>query len=157
LNTRSSARNQGRRRTTKAEKRQCRKPCCNCLPHAFEGKKGEDYIFTRDNGKPVKDFAKTWRKACINAGVPGLLFHDLRRTAARNLRRAGLAETLIMKIGGWRTPSVFHRYAITNRQDMAAGMRQYEADKARREAEFGHSTGTNDDSASADATPEKIQ
>src|SRR5437588_6016516 len=36
----------------------------------------------------------------------------------RNLRRAGVAEGIIMKIGGWRTRSVFERYAIVSRSDM---------------------------------------
>jgi hypothetical protein len=42
-----------------------------------------------------------------------------------------VAESMIMKIGGWRMPSVFHRYAIVNRQDMAAAMRQYKEHQAR--------------------------
>lgn len=41
------------------------------------------------------------------AGVPGWLFRDPRRTTARNLRRAGIVEGVIMKIGGWRTRGVF--------------------------------------------------
>jgi integrase len=56
----------------------------------------------------------------------GLLFHDLRRTAARNLRRAGIPESMIKQIGGWKTTSVFHRYAIVDRRDMATAMRQFE-------------------------------
>ena len=43
---------------------------------------------------PIKDFRRSWDLACQAAGVPGLLFHDLRRTAVRNLRRAGVAESV---------------------------------------------------------------
>jgi len=80
-------------------------------------KAADDFVFTRANGKPVQDFRVMWQNACDHAGVPELLFHDLRRTGARNLRRAGVAEGIIMKIGGWRTRSVFERYAIVSRSD----------------------------------------
>ncbi len=76
-----------------------------------------------------------WRNACVAAGVPNLLFHDLRRTAARNLRRAGVAEGVIMKIGGWRTRSVFERYAIVSQTDIAEAMRKLEVQQN------GHSVG----------------
>jgi hypothetical protein len=46
--------------------------------------------------------------------------------AARNLRRAGIPESMIKLIGGWKTTIVFHRYAIVNRQDRASAIRQYE-------------------------------
>ncbi len=85
---------------------------CELLAACAQGKSADDFVFTREDGKPVPDFRNTWLKVSKAAGVPGLLFHDLRRTAARNLRRAGMAENVIMQIGGWRTRSVFDRYAI---------------------------------------------
>ena len=54
------------------------------------------------------------------------IFHDLRRTAARNLRRAGAAEGVIMKIGGWKTRSVFERYAIVAQSDIADAVQKLE-------------------------------
>ena len=63
-----------------------------------------------------------------------MLFHDLRRTAARDLRRAGVAENVIMQIGGWRTRSVFDRYAIITENDIADAVRKLETDRKQREA-----------------------
>jgi integrase len=97
------------------------------LVHCVEGKSADEAVFTRSDGVPVKDFRDMWAKATEAAGVPGLLFHDLRRTAARNLRRAGIAEGVIMKIGGWRTRSVFERYAIVSQTDIADALRKLEA------------------------------
>src|SRR5271157_341239 len=48
---------------------------CNLLNALVHGKGPDDHVFTRDNGKPVKIFRGTWRKACEYAGIPGLLFH----------------------------------------------------------------------------------
>ena len=78
------------------------------IRHCVEGKRPEDHVFTRGD-KPIRDFRKSWENLCTAAGVPDLLFHDLRRTAARNLRAAGIAEEVIMRIAGWRTSSMFKR------------------------------------------------
>jgi len=91
------------------------------------GKQREDFVFTRGGERAIKDFRKAWAKACEKAGVPGLLVHDLRRTAARNLRRAGVAEGVIQKIGGWRTRSVFERYAIVTESDLADAVERLES------------------------------
>jgi integrase len=97
------------------------------LAQCVAGKSADDAVFTRSDGKPVRDFRDSWARATGAAGVPGLLFHDLRRTAARNLRRPGIAEGVIMKIGGWRTRSVFERCAIVSQTDIADALKKLEA------------------------------
>ncbi len=105
------------------------------LSALVHGKASQDHVFTRSNGRPVCDFRVTWKNACTHAGVPDLLFHDLRRTGARNLRRAGVAEGIIMKIGGWRTRSVFERYAIVSRSDMNEAILKLQESEKRVEQE----------------------
>jgi integrase len=101
------------------------------LTLCIEGKGPDDYVLTWPNGKRVRDFRGTWEKARIAAGVPNLLFHDLRRTAARNYRRAGIAEGVIMRIGGWKTRSIFERYAIVAHSDVEDAVVKLEARRNR--------------------------
>jgi integrase len=82
---------------------------------------------------PCSKCGKQWKRNQLK--YRGLIFHDLRRTAARNLRRAGVAEGVIMKIGGWRTRSVFERYAIVAQSDVVDAMQKLES------RESGHSFG----------------
>lgn len=110
-------------------------PVKTLLTQCVHGKGQDDYVFTREDGKAVKDFRGVWASACEAAKVSELLFHDLRRTAARNLRRAGVAEGVIMKIGGWKTRSVFERYAIVSQSDIRDAMTKLEAGQQRDNAE----------------------
>ena len=98
------------------------------------------YVFFGENGGRIVDFRKAWAEASSRAGVPELLFHDLRRTAARNMRRAGISEHVIMKIAGWKTNSMFRRYDIVDGRDLRDAARKMEEHI---KATADRSTGTN--------------
>ena len=84
------------------------------------------WVFHRD-GKPIKDFRKHWRKACEESGVPGRYVHDFRRTAVRNLERAGVPRSVAMKLVGHKTESIYRRYAIVSESDLSEGVEKLAA------------------------------
>ncbi len=90
------------------------------LAAQWRGRRGL-FVFHR-NGKRITDIRGAWRNACRRAGLVGRIPHDLRRTFARDMRRAGVSEGEIMKLAGWRTRSMFDRYNIIDEQDLAAAV-----------------------------------
>ena len=65
-----------------------------------------------------------FRGVSRDAGVPGRLFHDFRRSAVRNLERAGESRSVAMKITGHKTESVYRRYAIVSDADLREATRK---------------------------------
>lgn len=81
---------------------------------------------------------KAWHKACVAAGLGkltkvegkpdprynGLTIHDLRRSAVKNLMKAGVREKVAMAISGHKTREVFDRYHIVDTEDVVEAMRR---------------------------------
>lgn len=70
-------------------------------------------VFHRD-GVRIKTLRGAWKAACKAAGVPGRILHDFRRTAVRNLERAGVPRSAAMAMVGHKTESIYRRYAIVD-------------------------------------------
>ena len=75
------------------------------------------HVFHR-YGRPIKSLRRAWLTACRKVGRPGLLPHDLRRSAVRNLERAGISRSVAMKLTGHKTEAVYRRYAIVAEKDL---------------------------------------
>ncbi len=85
------------------------------------------------NGKPVKDIRKALSRACRDAGIPygretkdGFVFHDSRHCFNTNMRKAGVSESVIMKITGHSTREMFIRYDTVDTSDKRNAVEQME-------------------------------
>lgn len=85
-------------------------------------------------GAPIMDLRTGLRKACAGAGVTygrfkksGFVFHDLRHTFNTNMRKAGVQESVIMKITGHSTRAMFDRYNTVDEGDLRRAIEQMKA------------------------------
>lgn len=81
------------------------------------------YVFHR-NGRPIRSLARAWDGACRRAGLPGRVFHDMRRSFVRNAIRAGIDRDTAMALSGHRTHAVFSRYNIQDERDLLDAARR---------------------------------
>ena len=76
------------------------------------------------NGKRIVEYRKSWQTTTEKVGLVGRIPHDFRRTAVRNLERAGVPRSVAMKLVGNKTESIYRRYAIVARQDLVDGLKR---------------------------------
>ena len=95
-----------------------------------DARDGDGLVFTRASGEPIRSFNKAWASACRAGGVPGRVLHDFRRTAVRNLLRAGVPERVAMQMVGWKSRQMLDRYHIVNTADLLDAARRLDAARA---------------------------
>jgi integrase len=92
------------------------------------------FVF-HDGARAIRDFRKSWMSASKTAGLDGILVHDMRRSCARNLIRAGVAERVAMNVTGHKTRSMFDRYNIVAESDLESAIERVSGYITEREAE----------------------
>jgi integrase len=92
-------------------------------------------VFHRGDGLEIGDFRKSWAKATAAAGLPNLLFHDLRRAAVTAMVNAGVPQLVAMSLSGHRTSSMFFRYGIKVEDEQRAAMAATAAYHAKKTAQ----------------------
>jgi integrase len=110
---------------------------------AVDGRISE-WVF-HDDCRRVGWFWRRWHAARMAAGYPEKLFHDLRRTAIRDMVRAGVPEKVAMSLSGHKTRTVFDRYNIANecdREQAQAVTAEYRAAAGAGNVVHGHFTDT---------------
>jgi integrase len=91
------------------------------------------FVFHRKS-KQIASFRKAFKAAAKAAGMEGLVPHDMRRSAVRNFRRAGLSEHEGMKLSGHETDSIYRRYDIISDDDHTESMNRVQ-EHLKKEAE----------------------
>jgi integrase len=71
-------------------------------------------------GDQIRVFRAGWKAATKQIGKPGLLFHDLRRSAIKLMTDAGETESKVMAVTGHETRAVFDRYFKYKAKDVVA-------------------------------------
>lgn len=84
------------------------------------------FVFHR-RGKPLKDIRGGFNKAVERAGIEDFRFHDLRHTFNTNMRKAGVPQSVIMKLTGHKTNAMFHRYDTVDQDDAIQAMNRLDA------------------------------
>jgi len=92
------------------------------IRRAWANRESECPNVFHDGKMPIGDFRKAWDKARKAAGLDGTLVHDMRRSCARNLVRAGVSERVAMGVTGHKTRSMFDRYNIVAGADLESAI-----------------------------------